>query len=843
MVLSTYSSYLIVSKDMNTSLNRVASQSVVKRETEYYQANIGKVETVDDFMSDYRLYSYAMKAHGLEDMIYARAFMKKVLESDLTDSSSFANTLTDNRYQDFAAAFSFAGSTKAAQSTAQYNDLLGAYEKTFSSQETAINTETKYYDKQIDKITNVDQFVRNERLVTYALKANGIYSEYYSKTKLKELLTGDLGDTSSAAYVNYVQRRETLQAEIDGKQPVVTAIRQRSDYMQSIASLDKQLARTDITAEQRTNYETSKASQEASLAGINADLQGRFGTSDTVTLSAISAGYAKTITENNRLIGIIDNSLALKSQFSFNTDGTLAGATAQTAAQKAAIEQKYLHTVSQNPSYTLYKSDKDHFEAVLNAATSVNDLVNDNRVVSYFKTAYGLNTYVSATTLRSMMLSDPANSGSVAAINGLPDFSRLFNFNADGTVKDGMKAMSSEEITYTNSRGTEVKVNPLDDANRKYKANYLYAFEDEIDLAMENYQKRIDAVNSIDDLFVTNSKYWLEKGTTRSEQTAYNNSPQLWEVALEAFGLDASAFSKTKVERILESDLSDKRSYANLLKDDKIVAFAKAFNFDAGGKEDVPLQAQSELVANELTDKYKSQMTRFLGVGEKAAAAKKADAEIAYYKEQMQRITTVDQLLADKRLVNVMLTSRGIDTASVTTKELKQMFTSDLSNPKSYVNQQGDKEFAELVASFNFDAKGKLTDDVSVLGNVQQRGDVLETVNKYIRQTMEEDQGASSEGVRLALYFSRKAEDITSAYDILGDSALSQFFTTAFNLSSYISNMDVEAQAEMVNKYIDLKKLSDPDYVRGIIQRYTALYDSANSTASASAALTILQSR
>lgn len=36
-----------------------------------------------------------MKACGLEDMTYAKAFMKKVLESDLSDSSSFANSLSD----------------------------------------------------------------------------------------------------------------------------------------------------------------------------------------------------------------------------------------------------------------------------------------------------------------------------------------------------------------------------------------------------------------------------------------------------------------------------------------------------------------------------------------------------------------------------------------------------------------------------------------------------------------------------------------------------------------------------------------------------------------------------
>jgi hypothetical protein len=43
------------------------------------------VKSVDDLLKNDRLYQYAMKAHGLEDMTYAKAFMKKVLESDLSD--------------------------------------------------------------------------------------------------------------------------------------------------------------------------------------------------------------------------------------------------------------------------------------------------------------------------------------------------------------------------------------------------------------------------------------------------------------------------------------------------------------------------------------------------------------------------------------------------------------------------------------------------------------------------------------------------------------------------------------------------------------------------------------
>ncbi|MGO6908078.1 DUF1217 domain-containing protein, partial [Rhizobium ruizarguesonis] len=84
-MISASLAYTILSRDMTSSLNKVASQATVKKDAQYYADHINKVENVDDFLGDYKLYSYAMKAYGLEDMTYAKAFMKKVLESDLTD--------------------------------------------------------------------------------------------------------------------------------------------------------------------------------------------------------------------------------------------------------------------------------------------------------------------------------------------------------------------------------------------------------------------------------------------------------------------------------------------------------------------------------------------------------------------------------------------------------------------------------------------------------------------------------------------------------------------------------------------------------------------------------------
>jgi hypothetical protein len=106
-VTTAATSFKLITDNLPRALKQVADKPDVARQTAYYLANITKVKSVDDFLGNDRLYRYAMKAFGLEDMTYAKAFMRKVLEEGVDDPKSFANSLTDKRYRDFATAFNF----------------------------------------------------------------------------------------------------------------------------------------------------------------------------------------------------------------------------------------------------------------------------------------------------------------------------------------------------------------------------------------------------------------------------------------------------------------------------------------------------------------------------------------------------------------------------------------------------------------------------------------------------------------------------------------------------------------------------------------------------------------
>src|SRR6478609_6870193 len=179
-MISASIAYNIVSGNMKQSLDRVASQATVKRDAEYYKENINKVKDVDDFLGNYKLYSYAMKAYGLEDMTYAKAFMKKVLESDLTDANSFANKLSDSRYKEFASAFNFGTTATDPQSDSQETDMLGLYTQSYADEGANAATESTYYSTAIDKVQSVSGLTSNSRLRAYVLGAFGIDPTYVS---------------------------------------------------------------------------------------------------------------------------------------------------------------------------------------------------------------------------------------------------------------------------------------------------------------------------------------------------------------------------------------------------------------------------------------------------------------------------------------------------------------------------------------------------------------------------------------------------------------------------------------------------------------------------------------
>src|SRR5690606_14241580 len=115
-------------------------------------------------------------------------------------------------------------------------------------------------------------------------------------------------------------------------------------------------------------------------------------------------------------------------------------------------------------------------------------------------------------------------------------------------------------------------------------------------------------------------------------------------------------------------------------------------------------------------------------------------------------------------LYNYAMKAFGLEDMAYAKAFVRKILTEGVKSDDAMANQLTDKRYKEFATTFDFEGKG----DKATESTDAQQG----VMDKYLRQTLETEAGSQNEGVRLALYFERKASTITNAYEILGDKAL-----------------------------------------------------------------------
>jgi hypothetical protein len=409
-------------------------------------------------------------------------------------------------------------------------------------------------------------------------------------------------------------------------------------------------------------------------------------------------------------------------------------------------------------------------------------------------TQLNIQILVEKSHLESYTKSISSLSDQIATIGGFVDLAGAFEFSPDGSLPSGVSAQTAANVAITKKRFDDSKAAVYSAASPIYEA-----------LAIKQFRTDLSKINSVQ---------------------AFVSTPGVYDFALGAVGLDPGMVSKATIKAVLESDVNDPKSYVYTLKDNRYVELARAFNFDAKGNLTTPLVAQDSAQVLQIAREYVVAALKQASPQQEKAIRALATKDATAYQEAIAGIDSVSELLANRPMVDFILLAKGLDPKKVSTEFLKKIFSSDLNNPKSFANTQSDPRFAEIVASFNFDSKGNVA-RLPMMGP-QKRDQFRETQANYLQQSLEQQQGETNPGVRLALYFQRKAGEITSAYDILADKALSEVFRTTFDLPDSMASMQIDQQAKVVDKFMKIKDLSDPAKVEKLLSRFSAMYDVRN---------------
>lgn len=666
------------------------------RETNYFQDNIGKVKTVEDFLKNARLFTYAMKAHGLDDMINAKAFMRKVLLSDLSKGDSFANKLVDQRFVAFAAAFNFSptGGVVSGVTLAQESAQQAETEKLYSEQRIRSSikaaAEVDYYTRQMPSIQSVDDLLGNKRLSEFILRTFDINPTHASLAAIKSVLTSDLSDPTSVA---------------NSMGPQYRALAAACSFDQGGAPVDGMQAQTPAQI------------------------------SDTI--------------------------------FRFYDK-------AENRATSAAAK---------------FRSDK--FVESLSAIGNVDDLLNNDRSYAYMLTAVGLDPLLEIKAdVRAALLRDPSDPNSKAKTSAAYlMLHNAFNFSADGSIELGAGVQTS------------IQQSTLIDS-------YIEHYDDK---AVRNETSSLEFYRSL-----------LKRVKTT---TQFVNTPAIWHFALKAFDFDPATTSKSQITRVLQSDPSDPSSYVKSLPDKRYRALADAFNFGPDGTARGTHRAQLDTSMSETVARYRAVAVSNSGANDLETADTK------YYVQAVSSLQTVDELLQDRKVVRYIGKAYGFKDEELKSAILKRALISNPLDMSSFVNTTSDPRLRSLAAAFNFDADGRALQIPTSAAH--DRDEIIRTVDGYLRNSIEADAGERNVGVRLALYFQRKAPTITTAYQILADKALFQVVRTTLGLPETMIQSDIDKQASMITRKLDLADLKDPITLDKFIARFASLYDLSNKQSSA----------
>ena len=168
----------------------------------------------------------------------------------------------------------------------------------------------------------------------------------------------------------------------------------------------------------------------------------------------------------------------------------------------------------------------------------------------------------------------------------------------------------------------------------------------------------------------------------------------------------------------------------------------------------------------------------------------------------------------------------GIPTTT-STSQLKAVLTSDLSSSKSVANTLG-SAYRTLSAALDVSTTGTFAREPTQ--EAQSKSQIIALHDAYLEQTEETEAGNTNPGVQLALYFHKIAPTITSAYQLLGDKALTKVVHTLLSLPDSASGADIDSQARTINSKINIADFKNPAELDNIIARFAALYDLANTT-------------
>lgn len=192
------------------------------------------------------------------------------------------------------------------------------------------------------------------------------------------------------------------------------------------------------------------------------------------------------------------------------------------------------------------------------------------------------------------------------------------------------------------------------------------------------------------------------------------------------------------------------------------------------------------------------------------ASQKGNEADAARFRARAAEITSVDDLMKDRRSLTLVLEAFQLEGEVDKRAVIRKLLTEDPADTTSFANRMVDPRYRQINAAF-----GGRTD--APLGNATLVGKIVQAA---MTNRFEKAAGDGNSGLREALYFQRSIAQVGSIPALMSDTALTTVVKGALGLPSAFGLLDYERQRDILAKRIDPTTFTDAKAMGKLVQRY-----------------------
>ncbi|MCT4369500.1 DUF1217 domain-containing protein [Yangia mangrovi] len=209
---------------------------------------------------------------------------------------------------------------------------------------------------------------------------------------------------------------------------------------------------------------------------------------------------------------------------------------------------------------------------------------------------------------------------------------------------------------------------------------------------------------------------------------------------------------------------------------------------------------------------------------------------IEYFMENIENVETVDDLMSDYKLYSFVMKAYDLEDQIFGKAMMGKILKSDIEQDDALVNKLTDDRFETFYNAMGF------TDDGMANSNTIDPEWKAKIVAAYVDTTYVNAKAEDNEALGTILEFRRKASSVTSAFDLLKDADMAEFIRTALGLPDEIASGDIDKQAALIARRVDIDRLGDAEYVESLVQKYAAITDANADLSSTNAAVQLMTS-